>query len=189
MSAPAQPLDFNLIRKTLINTVQYVSGLQQVVVLQPESQDWPRPAKPYIGLHITTPAAKSGDDSKQNVPDEFGAPTTVWNSGGVRKMSVRFVAYGKTHEDAYNYLTAVQTGLDLEDVQEQLRRSGIAVWIIGNVADVSQLLNTGFEGRASMDCDFGVAANMQSDLGSMDSGTITGTVKTGTSDIPTTQEV
>jgi hypothetical protein len=134
-------------------------------------------------MKMTTPAAKSGDDSKQNLGG------TVWNSGGVRKMTVSFQTYGNTHEEAYNYMGLLQTALDLSDVQENLRRAGIAVWTIGNVADLSQLLNTGFEGRTQMDCTFGIAMNLSSDLGAEESVEVMGAVAVGSENINTDQTV
>lgn len=177
MSAPTLPIDFNDVRTQLVRAIQLVTQLDDnhVITVEPEIMDVPRPTKPYVSLKLTTPSAKTGDDDKRHIPN-----TTKWISGGVRKMTVSFQAYGRSHEEAYNYMALLQTGLDLENIQEFLRRAGIAVWIIGNVADLSQLLNTGFEGRAQMDCTFGIAMNLTSDLGQMDSVAVEGEVTHGT---------
>lgn len=172
------PVDFVLIRKTIANEIQKVTGLIAVREEAIIAEKTERPKLPYFGFKITTPAAKSGDDSKQNVLDGNGNPTTKWNSGGVRQMSVSFDCYATSQEEAYNYMGLWQTALDLENIQEDLRRVGIAVWIIGTVADLSQLLNTGYEGRAHMDCQFGIAMNLVSDLGEMDTVTVNGAVTT-----------
>jgi hypothetical protein len=175
--------DFNIARKSIYKEIIRVCGLdsQHAILAEPEVQNEPRPTKPYFSFKFTTPASKFGDDSKDPVLDNQGNPTTVVNSGGVRRMSVSFDCYGNTHEEAYNYMTAWQCGLDREDVQENLRRVGIAVWTIGNVADLSQLLNTGYEGRAHMDCTFGIAVNTQSDTGEIDTVPVQGTVDIGNS--------
>jgi hypothetical protein len=181
-------IDFNAVRVALVKMVRFYTYLDadHVIMQEPESQNWPRPSLPYVGIKITTPSAKTGDDDKRNVPDGAGNPTTTWNSGGVRKMTVTFDCYGRTHEDAYNYGATIQSALDLEDVQEFLRRSGIAVWIIGTLADLSQLLNTGFEGRAHLDCTFGIAANISSNIGEMDSVEVDGAIDTGSGIVNTT---
>lgn len=168
------PIDYNVIRAAFANKIQAVTGLDQnrVILLEPEQVDQPRPKKPYFGYKFLVPGEKSGDDSKQHVSG------SIWNSGGVRKMTIQFDCYGQTHEESYNYMALWQTALDLEDVQEYFRKYGIAVWVIGNVADLSALLNTAFEGRAQMDCTFGIAMNLQSDLGSIDQVTVDGTVTT-----------
>lgn len=172
--------DFNLARILFAREIQKVCALDQdrVILSEPEVQNEPRPAKPYFSFKMTTPATKFGDDSKDPVLDAQGVPTTVVNSGGVRMMTVSFDAYGRSHEEAYNYMLAWQCALDREDIQEDLRRQGIAVWQIGNVADLSQLLNTGYEGRSHMDCTFGYAVNTQSDLGAIEEAPIKGTVNT-----------
>lgn len=170
--------DFNQIRATIAREIVKVTGLSsnQVVLEEPEQINAPRPQKPYFGFKITTPGARYGDDSKTNVLDNMGNPTEVWNSGGPRKMTIDFHCFGKSHEEAYNLMCLWQSALDLEDIQSDLRSAGIAVWIIGTVADLSALLNTGYEGRAHMDCQFGLAFNIQSNLGEIDSGAVEGTV-------------
>jgi hypothetical protein len=179
MSAtPVFPVDYDKLRRAMVVEVQKITGLT-CIMEQPETQDTPRPANPYFSMLITGPAGKSGDDSKDNVLDDQGNPTTGWNSGGVRKMTVGFNAYGRTHEEAYSYMGLLQTSLDLQNVQEDLRRAGIAVWVIGAVADLSQLLNTGYEGRAHMEVQFGIAMNLSSDLGAIETAVVEGAVDTG----------
>lgn len=179
----SQGFDFNDARILFAREIQKVCALDQsrVILSEPEVQNEPRPDKPYFSFKFTTPASKFGDDSKDPVLDGQGNATTVMNSGGVRMMSVSFDAYGRTHEEAYNYMLAWQCALDREDIQEDLRRSGIAVWLIGGVADLSQLLNTGYEGRSHMDCTFGFAVNTQSDLGRIEVVPVHGAVNTNQS--------
>lgn len=171
------PINFNLIRKTFANEIQKVTGITAMLE-EPEAPNQPRPPRPYFSFKLINPADKSGDDSKQNVLDEDGNETSVWNSGGVRKMTVSFHCYARDHEEAYNYMGLWQAALDLENIQSDLRQAGIAVWVIGNVADLTKLLNTGFEGRSHMDCTFGIASNIQSDLGYMDAVRIDGAINT-----------
>ena len=174
-------LDYNQIRKAIAREIQKVTGLDNnhVVYLEAEAPNVPRPTNPYMGFKIISPGERFGDDSKQNIIDPVtGLPTNNWNSGGNRKMTISFNAYGTSHEEAYNYMSLWQAALDLENIQEDLRAFGIAVWVIGNVADLSALLNTGYEGRAQMDCSFGIAVNVQSNLGEIDSGAVEGTVNT-----------
>ena len=181
--------DFNSARIAFARCIQGVMPLQNnqpiaVAYAEPEEQNVPRPQLPYFTFKFTTPAMKNGDDTKSNIPDSHGNPTTIVNSGGVRRMTVDFDCYAKSHEDAYNLMGIWETALDLEDIQAVLREAKIAVWIIGGVVDLSKLLNTGYEGRAHMTCQFGIAMNLQSDLGEIDSAEVTGTVTTpgGTSE-------
>ena len=179
------PIDFNAIRAAIANEIVKVTGLtqNQVLLYEPEQPNQPRPSKPYFTFKITGPGFKYGDDSKDYVSGQ------IWNSGGPRKMTVAFDCYGNNHEAAYNYMSLWQTALDLENIQADLRVAGIAVWIIGAVADLSVLLNTGYEGRAHMECDFGVAFNLQSNLGEIDAVTVTGKISTDTGTVTTSETV
>ena len=95
-------------------------------------------------------------------------------------MSVSFHVYALDKDQAYNYMALWQACLDQFTTQEWLRRAGIAVWLIGNVADLSQLLNTGYEGRTQMDVQFGIASNLTEDLGAIEKVAVTGTIQTDT---------
>lgn len=177
------PIDFNAIRITFVNVIEKYLGVK-CVFHEPETQDAPRPPKPYMGFKLTTPSARmGGDDDHRAVLDNMGNPTTVQNSGGQRKMTVSFNAYGRSHEEAYGLMTQWQAALDLYTIQEELRRAKIAVWIIGNVADLSLLLNTGYEGRAQMDTSFGIASNLSEDLSEIDQAPIQGTIGTDAGDV------
>lgn len=189
MNPQGLAIDYRLIRKTFANLITKITGLVAVLE-EPEGAYDKRPKLPYFSFKITSPGIKSGDDSKQQVLDNLGNPTSVWNSGGCRKMMVDFNCYAVTHEDAFDYMATWQTALDLEDVQQTLRQNGIAVWVIGTLADLSKLLNTGYEGRAHLDCSFGIAMNLQSDLGYMDKVPVGGAVTTDQNNVvPTNQTV
>lgn len=157
-------VDYVEIRKAFAQQIKAVTGLTAILE-EPESPVDKRPCLPYFSYKITQPGLKSGDDSKSQIFDNTGHATSVWNSGGCRKMTADFNVYATTHEEAYNLMATWQTALDLEDIQEALRRVGVSVWVIGTVADLSKLLNTGYEGRAHLESSFGIAMNLQSDLG------------------------
>lgn len=182
------PINFNALRVALVKEVQRITKLT-CIMLEPETQNAPRPGKPYFTLKMLGPAGKQGDDAATNVLDNFGNPTTVWNRGGQRKMTVDFSCYGCTHEQAYDYMALWQASLELETTQENLRRAGIAVWLNGSVRDLSVLLNSGFEGRAQMEVQFGIASNLDEDLGGIQTIYIDGTADTGSEEIPISTEI
>jgi hypothetical protein len=173
MSVPKFPINYDKLRKALVDEVQKITHLT-CIVAEPESQNWPRPPKPYFTVKMVSPAIKQGDDSAENVLDDMGASTEVWNRGGQRKLVVDFNCYAKSHEQAYDYASLWQSSLELETVQADLRRSGIAVWLATNVADLSALLNTGYEGRAHLQVEFGIASNLTEDLGSIETINVDG---------------
>lgn len=175
-------LDYNIVRKSIIGAMAYITKLDQnhIMVSEPEQPNVPRPSLPYMTMKITIPGARFGDDDKRIVLDKDGNPTTVVNSGGPRKMTISFNAYATSHENSYNLMSLWQLGLDESNTQALLRQAGIAVWTIGTIADLSELLNTGYEGRSQMDVTFGLAANITSDNGEIDVATVIGQVTADT---------
>ena len=179
-----QELDFNKIRAAIVRAIQQTCNLDSnhVIEEEPETENAPRPnvaQGPYISLKITVPGFRYGDDSKVTVLDSGGNPTNRVRSSGPRKMTAVFNAYAKSHEDAYNLMMTWQSALDEELTQEYLDSNGISVLIIGTVADLSQLLNTAYEGRAHLDCQFGITAGVTSDLGEIDTVNVQGAINTG----------
>jgi len=168
------PVDYNAIRAALATEVARVTNVP-CVLEDPTVQNAPRPTNPgvapYFSFKLTSPGIKSGDDHST-----YDGTGTIYNRGGQRKMMVSFQCYAQQQETAYNLMALWQGSLELEQVQENLRKAGIAVWVIGNVADLSALLNTGYEGRAQMDCSFGIASNLTQDLGQIDTAEVTGKV-------------
>lgn len=183
-----KPLSFEAIRVAFVREVQKVTGLT-CIKAEPETPGSPRPCKPYFTLKIVGPSVKHGDDARTKILDSMGNPTTSWNVGGQREIMVDFNCYGNTHEEAYDYMTLWQSALELQTIQEDLRRSSIAVWLNGSVADLSALLNTGYEGRAHMQVAFGIAANMTEDLGEIAVVPFQGTIKTDSGPNQVTGEV
>lgn len=176
MPPPSPPIDYDAIRATLVQAVMAACGLDQqhVIMAEPEEPGAPRPPRPYFTLKVTTPGARFGDDSPDNL-----AGTTLWNYGGQRAMTVSFNTYGTSHEEAHGYMALWQASLDTPPTYQALGLGGIAVWKPGAVADLSMLLNTAFEGRAQMDVVFGIASNLVVDLGSIGSANISGQADTG----------
>lgn len=169
--SPPVPVDYNLIRRTIADELKRVT--YTIPVLEEATvQDAPRPRLPYFSFKITTPGAKSGDDSQYHVEG------TIFGRGGNRKMTVSFHCYAQEQETAYNLMALWQGSLELFETQSNLKAAGIAVWLIGNVADLSQLLNTGYEGRSQMDVQFGISSNLTEDLLSIDTIEVEGTVDT-----------
>lgn len=157
----------------MVHAVRAACGLDQnsVIVAEPEAPNAPRPALPYFTLKILTPAMMYGTDEFRPIPD-----TTTQNVYGPRGMVVSFNAYGRSHEEAYSYATLWQAALGTQTTRESLAGAGIAVWRPGNVGDLSVVLNTGYEGRAHLDCTFGLTSNVVEDTGQITSVDIGGTV-------------
>ena len=164
------PIDYAAIRVAIIRAIQWSTGLDQnhVIMAEPEVPNSPRPTLPYMTVKITSPSIRYGDDVPEPIDDPTGMSETLVSYGGPRKMVVSFNAYGTSHEQAYGLAALWQARLDQHPVRELLRRDGIAIWLIGEIRDLSLLLGTGFEGRAQMDVQCGLASNLSADLGAME---------------------
>lgn len=177
------PIDYNQIRKTLCNQVTASTGLL-CVLYEPEQVKDSRPKLPYFTMKIMGVAGKVGDDSYSQAGTEE-SPSTQWNFGGTRRLTVSFECYGNTHEEAYSYMQAWMAALDTIPVQQNLQGAGVPFWQCLDITDASELLNTGWEGRAIMDAYFGVVSNVTVDLGAIEAVPIEGEIisDSGTFDV------
>jgi hypothetical protein len=169
-------IDYDAVRVALIRTVEAALGLdsQSVVMAEPEQADAPRPSLPYLTLKNAVTSQRYGWDMN-DVQDDGSTVVTQ----GPRSFDTEFTAYGRTHEEAAGLMATWQAALQSWPVQERLRAAGIAAWKIGDVADVSALLDTGYEGRTSLKVTFGIVSYLSVGSGAnmvIDSATITGDV-------------
>lgn len=178
---PFFPIEFNAIRKALVNLIQGITGIPCIVEERKgqTTVKTPRPPLPYCSFKVTTPAGKIGTDAFQNILGTEEAPSDVWNYGGVRKMVVSFKAYAQIPEEAYNYMALLEAAFDTDPVQSTLSASSIAFWESMGVVDISALLTAGYEGRASLDVAFGIPSSLNVSMGSIDSVAVSGEISFG----------
>lgn len=180
MPTPTQPIDYNVIRTTLVSAVMGGTGLSanNVIMLEPEVPNSPRPNKPYMTIKLVTLAVPFGTDVMEYVPSAAPGDPDAFNYGGPRAMTASFNSYGQTHWQAYNVMALWQSALNQEPTQSALGTAGIAFWKAAAILDLSELLNTGFEGRAQMDVDFGISYNSQVAVDTIGQVTVQGSVRT-----------
>lgn len=166
-------IDFANIRKGIVRAVELVTE-RTCIQSMPDVQNAPRPELPYFTFNMTTPAAKEGDDHDTYIGD---GTTTTRNRGGQRRMVVSFNCFARDTDESLTLMSTLQGSFDLRSVQAELRKYGIAVWTIGSVADLTTLLQTGYEARTQMDVNFGVASNLVEDLGTVEEVQGEGTVE------------
>lgn len=173
---PPRPIDYDAIRRALVSAVAQATGLdvEHVVMAEPEIPNAPRPTLPYVSMKLTSAAIRYGQDAL--TVDAQG----VQHLGGQRGIVVSVNTYGRSHEEAYGVMAALQFGLDNPAVLDPLRAAGIAVWWQGAVGDLSMLLETGYEGRAQMDVFLGVAGNIQSAVDTVGSVEVVGNIQGAT---------
>lgn len=175
MNTPQFPIDYNLIRKTICNEVQKITGIP-CILQEPETPVDLRPKLPYFSLKFVMPGQKRGDDAYSTATGDPNNPSSEWAFGGTRRITAQFDCYATTHEQAYSYMALWQGSLDTIPVQQDLREIGLAVWQILDNTDSTALLNTGFEGRALLEVYFGIVSNLVKDLGSMEHFPIKGEI-------------
>lgn len=175
-------VDYVAIRKAIALTVEEALGMTCILDEQKGQLGIAenRPPLPYASFKILTPGTQVGDDDRRyigdNATEEDAATELKFNIGGNRKMTVSFKVYDEIQECAYGHMATLQSALQGWKAQEKLRLAGIAIWTIGAVADLSQLLNTGYEARANMDVEFGIAANFEESVPLVDKIELEGTV-------------
>ena len=154
MPTPLFPIDYNAVRVALVRAVELVTQLDQnhVVTSEPEEADAPRPSNPYATIKILSPGIRYGWDWLEDLGNGS------YNLSGPRGILVSFNLYGRSHEEAYNYAALLSSAFRSEDVAGYLAQAGLSVWNIGAVTDISELLNTGYEGRANITCTFGTTS-------------------------------
>lgn len=174
---PILPFNFTEFRVAMVREVQRVTGLK-CIREEPVTPNSPRPALPYFSFKVTSPGTHFGYASQV-----YTGTDTTFLASGQRRASVSFHCYAPDQEAAYNYMSLWQMALDMIETQTALRESGIAVWTIGDVADLSQLLNTGYEGRSQLDATFGIAFNKTEDLGTIETIEVEGTIDIGAEEV------
>jgi len=161
-------VDFATFRRVICEQVRLITGCV-CIKEEPNQSDAPRPDLPYFGYKITSPGVPMGD---ANFQDSNGGQD--FSYGTQMKMSVSFHCYALDQDEAYNKMMLFQMALNTNPIQESFRRKGLAIWDWGTVADLSALLNTGYQGRTQFDVQFGYAANLISTVGTIDTIDITG---------------
>ena len=148
-------IDFETVEKALWTWVSGESGLETIW----DEPNAPRPKTPYALLGLVSPPVKYGskDDLRSAGGDDFEIT-------GQRSVAYSVKVLGR---DAVSYVTDLQMSLEKPSVQEALRAAGLAVWEEGDVLDISELLETGFEERANMDVVFGISATTEEAVGEL----------------------
>lgn len=135
----------------------------------------PRPELPYITIMVSSPITKVGSrDSREHVDD------TTWNIGGQRRFTMSIRAYvspsGKGFFDAQDMMIQLQDSLEDDNRRSILTSAGLAVWFSSDILDVTELLETGYEPRAQLDVEFGIASNRETDFGAIETVQIEPTI-------------
>lgn len=148
--------------------------------LSPNTGQGPRPPRPYVTLKII-----SGPEPVYQFDDfRFNSATNKFEICGLRQYSISIQSFGV---DAIEALSELQMKLDLPEAIQCFHESDADISIVnkGPVTNISSLLETGFEDRASMDVVFNTTKSVESDPGIIEKIDFEGTLENGNAHIET----
>ncbi len=146
-------IDFMTVRTNLYNwAIANIPMNTPVIYLYPNA---PRPTVDYVSLYITT-VVQIGWDYVQGPLNDSGDSQQV----GDREFTLQVQAYGG---DPITVLQNLRTSLQKQSVLDTLRINGIVFANWFQINDVTALIDSRYEQRASMDIQFRIA-DIYSDL-------------------------
>lgn len=152
-------ISFATLRTYLYNwaTTNVPSGMP-VIYLYNNS---PRPTVDYVTLYITSVVQIGRDYTQGPLVNTIGTSAMV----GDREFTLQVQAYGG---DPLTILENLRTSLQKQSVLDSLRSNGIVYvnWL--SINDTTELVDSRFEQRGSMDLLFRVAQIYTDDLGNID---------------------
>ena len=121
----------------------------------------PRPTVSYCTLFLNTILAV-GQDWTENDADSFG----IVDMKGDRQFTLSIQVYGGT--DPLTVLENLRSSLQKQTVLDTLRVNGIVFYESLNILDISDLIDSQWERRASMDVLFGIGQTYTDNPGYFD---------------------
>lgn len=162
--AYAAPIDYAALRQTLSQMVQTATGLSgnQVIMAEPEGVYAPLPPYPFVTFHLTMISDVTGDDVLRCGPDG------QWYMERDCTALCVIETFGRSHDEAYGLSALVHAAIYAQPTQEVLIGANVSLRGIGPVADLSALLETGFEGRTRFELTLGLTASLPVGLQSIE---------------------
>jgi len=126
-----------------------------------EFQNMPRLPRPYISLMINGITQFGFNEIRG--PDDNGIAEIVAQS----RLVLRINAYGENKKEGFDAFDALETlKLSVDAVAAQkIFDDNISFYAVLSDNNLAQQINTGFEGRASMDTSWALATSITDDVG------------------------
>lgn len=174
--ALASPIDYAATRRALVRAMVRTMGLPSTKILREQGQGpiQPRPALPFATFKYSRTSIRNGRDALVAVPS---AGDTMWNYVGERGIGIEIQTFGRDQDEAYGLAMAFQMGIATEPATDILSAGGLCLWSIGDVTDITALMNTGFEGRAMVECEMWLGVSQLVDLGAMETVDVEGNLQ------------
>lgn len=145
-------LDWSTFQKALQDAVVAASGLADGKVIWAR-QNGTRPAAPYVTLNLS-PMQTLGIDGTRHTYDSGGVAGSeiTLSHGGMREFGLTLTAFGDGLGDgaAVAILETVRSALNKLSIREALEAANISFFDFGSVLDLTQVVDAGFEGRATV---------------------------------------
>lgn len=152
------------VRNTLLTWLENVTGFTVVL----SGQDFVRPTPPYLSLNIITGFIKIGSIDELI----YNSNKQKWILKGVREFVTSIEAYGiptsGTYQSIYravDILGEVQFSLNKPETISLFNNIGIAVVNENEIIDITELLDTEYEPRASYDITLRLTLDEEVDPG------------------------
>ena len=165
-------IDFPTLRTDLYDWATAVAPMGvRVIWYRPNA---PRPDLPYVTLSMLSFSQVGWDYIPR--PDTNGDAELT----GDREFTLQMQAFG---DNAFGILEDIRTSLQKPSVLDTLRDDGIVFVNQNEITNVTALLDTEWEPRASMDIQFRVAQTAEDDLGKIETVELQEILNDGQSDI------
>lgn len=140
-------------------------------------RDAPRPQGPYLTLKIISgPRKLTLDDEMRFNGKEEGSCN--FNLVGQRAYTISVKAFRAGHADVLEEISACLEDPDFADLLR--KKACIAITNRGDVIDISAQLETGYEGRSSIDIFFNSVNNKETKVGLIEGVEIQGSLESDT---------
>jgi hypothetical protein len=187
------PLSFPIIESALVAFIETASGLTGKVALA--MQTAPQLAMPYATVRITGPRPAGGPwpriiqsyDAAQPVGQEVSLQAVVDEELTVSIQLFTPLTFGAASARAL--MAQLRMALALQSTLDPLRDAGLALVDVGDIHDLSAILETAFQGRAALDLRFLVADDLTERTGYVGSVGVSGTVSGDGSSVTVTKTV
>lgn len=161
-------INYETVKKALYDWMISVIPLNMPVIYWQNNS--PRPEIPYVTLFLNNIVMRNQDWTQPRVNTLADA-----NMKGDRQFTLSIQVFGTN--DPLTILENVRSSLQKQSVLDTLRTNGIVFFQSLNIADITEILETQFEKRASLDVLFGIGQTYIDNLGFFDHAQIEQTIK------------
>lgn len=152
------PINLETVKTNLYTWAKSVLPTNYPVIMYYENA--PRPETDYVSIYVTN-YGMIGQDYTPRPQNDVGNVVQV----GDREFTVQLQAYGG---NTYDILESLRYSLQMQTVLDTLRVNGIVFVQQFPIQDITELVNSRFEKRGTMDILFRIGQTYGDVLGSID---------------------